>query len=175
MKNWVSAMKLIQIPTSIGMMWISSSSRTAGRTSRYGVAPFQRGRRRLRGGDGGEGGDGGVIPTAALVGLVVVTGTAFSLAQRRPGHTKQQPAGDMVHAGHQPAAAILSCAACIAVLISLVVTFLPVAASASRPLTALPTLVSNSDSAGTSGSGTALVARTAANASASTLLSVKFR
>src|ERR1019366_7484481 len=90
-----------------------------------------------------------------------------------PGRAKRQPAGGMVHAGQQPAAAILSCAACIAVLTSVVVTFLPVAASASRPLTALPTLVSNSDSAGISGSGTALVARTAANAAASAGLAVK--
>src|SRR5450759_3237088 len=84
MKNWVSWMKLIQIPTSIGMMWISSSSRIAGRTSRYGVAPFQRGRRRPRGrGDSGGGGGGGTVPSAELVELVVVTGTGLSLTQWR--------------------------------------------------------------------------------------------
>src|ERR1019366_7391806 len=108
MKNWVSSMKLIQIPTSIGMMWISSSSRTAGRTSRYGVAPFHRGRRRRRrGGDGGEGGDGGPVPTAALLGLVVVTGSGFSLAQGGPrpreaaagrGHG---PRGSSARGGHR--------------------------------------------------------------------------
>src|ERR1039458_2531987 len=106
MKNWVSAMKLIQIPTSIGMMWISSSSRTAGRTSRYGVAPFHRGRRRRRGGDGGEGGDGGPVPTAALLGLVVVTGTGFSLAQGGPRPRKAAagrghgPRGSSARGGH---------------------------------------------------------------------------
>ena len=34
MKNFVSFTKLIQMPTSIGMMWISSSSSTAGASSR---------------------------------------------------------------------------------------------------------------------------------------------
>src|ERR1017187_10369599 len=103
MKNWVSWMKLIQIPTSIGMMWISSSSRTAGRTSRYGVAPFHRGRRRRR---GGEGGDGGPVPTAALLGLVVVTGTGFSLAQGRPrpreaaAGREHGPSGSSARGGH---------------------------------------------------------------------------
>src|SRR3954468_15376050 len=51
MKNWVSLTKLIHTPTSMGMMWISSSSNTAGSTSRYGVAfPHEKGRRRRRDG-----------------------------------------------------------------------------------------------------------------------------
>src|SRR5690349_7217873 len=49
MKNCVSLTKLIHTPTSMGMMWISSSSSTAGSTSRYGVArPHEGGRRRRR-------------------------------------------------------------------------------------------------------------------------------
>src|ERR1035437_4285714 len=76
MKNWVSLIKLIQIPTSIGTMWISSSSRIAGRTSRYGVARSPSWRRRRRA--------GGTVPTARLVGVVVVTRTGLSLPGCRP-------------------------------------------------------------------------------------------
>ena len=39
MYSWVSRMKLIQIPMTIGRMWMSNSSTTAGATSRFAGNP----------------------------------------------------------------------------------------------------------------------------------------
>src|SRR5450631_1029916 len=98
MKNWVRLMKLIQMPTSIGMMWISSSSRTAGRTSRYVVAPFQRGRRRLARAAAVT----GALVGAALGDVVVVMGIGLSLPRwrTRPAARGSRPgAGSVVGSG----------------------------------------------------------------------------
>src|SRR5699024_11307647 len=77
-KNLVSSTKLIQKPVTIGMMWISTSSTTAGSRIRYGNQ-VRRIRRRGAGGSGRDVGAAGPERVERVMGV---------LRQRRRGQMR---------------------------------------------------------------------------------------
>src|SRR5690242_12568204 len=87
MWNWVSSIRLIHTPTSIGMMWMASSRTSAGSRSRYGrrerVTPR---RRRVRGCGVPDSGApaGRAWPAAVVVAIQVLSIVEGGRAGRPP-------------------------------------------------------------------------------------------